>query len=51
MANDAACRVASDGRECVNALLEHHGVMSVGATEQHHQWDASRVYDDVPLGA
>lgn len=37
--------------ECIDALFEHHGVVPIGATDQHHQRNTPGVYDDVPLGA
>ena len=37
--------------ECIDALFEHHGVLAISATDQHHQRNTPGVYDDVPLGA
>jgi hypothetical protein len=37
--------------ECIDALFEHHGVVPIDATAQHHQRNTPGVYDDVPLGA
>ena len=42
---------ARNGGERVHTSLEHHGVVSVGATDEDHQWNASGVYNDVSLGA
>ena len=42
---------ASNRRNRVHAPLEHLGVVPVRAADQDHQWDASGIYDDVPLGA
>ena len=44
-------RQASERRDGVNAGLEQHGVVPVGPTDQHHQWNATSVYDNVPLGS
>ncbi len=41
----------SDGRQSVDAFLEHHRIVPVRTADQYHQRNASRVYDDVPLGA
>lgn len=40
----------SDGWQRIDALLEHCGVVPVCTTDQNHQWDATRVYNDVPFG-
>ena len=42
---------ASNRRNRFHAPLEHLGVVPVRAADQDHQWDASGIYDDVPLGA
>lgn len=42
-------RETFERRDCVNAGFEQHGVMPVGPADQHHQWDATGVYDDVPF--
>ena len=46
-----SARQASERRDGVNAGLEQHGVVPVGPTDQHHQWNATSVYDNVPFGS
>ena len=40
-----------DGWQSIDAFLEHHRIVPVCTADQHHQRNAPRVYDDVPLGA
>lgn len=40
-----------DRWQCIRALLEQHGVMTVCSTDQHNKGSATSIYDDVTLGA
>lgn len=40
-----------DGWQSIDAFLEHHRIVPIRTTDQYHQRNAPRVYDDVPLGA
>lgn len=40
-----------DCRECIDAPLEHDGVVPVSSTDQYHQWNASGIYNDVPFAS
>lgn len=40
-----------DRWQCIQALLEQHGVMPVCSTDQHNKGSATSIYDDVTLGA